>query len=215
MGASSSTLSLHLRLPLHSWRVITTLAYLLGCWAARALCTGCSSDSPHCSNDCLVQLPSSVHHHRPNIGRCDAEVTSHLHCAITARIGVQFALPHCATPSRHQHIGAVNLATPLQRPASPNGRRAALSSTIPPHCYLVHSLSIPSARSAVGFTPFPPACEPAWRKSHFPPGLPCMATGSASETFATLWGGGEKGWASKPNDVERLHAPATRQWAQD
>ena len=28
-------------------------------------------------------------------------------------------------------------------------------------------------------------------------------------------GGGKKGWASKPNDVERLHAPATRQWAQD
>ena len=28
-------------------------------------------------------------------------------------------------------------------------------------------------------------------------------------------GGGKKGWAPKPNDVERLHAPATRQWAQD
>ena len=40
-----------------------------------------------------------------------------------------------------------------------------------------------------------------------------MAIGSAFETFAML-GGGEKGWASKPNDAERLHAPTTRWWAQ-
>ena len=26
-------------------------------------------------------------------------------------------------------------------------------------------------------------------------------------------GVGKKGWALKPNDVERLHVPSTRQWA--
>ena len=41
LGPSFSTLSLHLRLHLHSCRVFQPWAYLLGCWVARVLCTGC------------------------------------------------------------------------------------------------------------------------------------------------------------------------------
>ena len=50
---------------------------------------------------------------------------------INTRIGVPFALPHCAAPSHHHHVDAVNLAVPSQRPASPSSRRAASSSHCP------------------------------------------------------------------------------------
>ena len=108
----------------------------------RTLRTGCPGDSANCSGDCPWRSPSSVHHHRPNIGRCDAEVTCRLHCAINARFGVLFTLPHCAAPSRHQQVDVVNPAMPSQRPAPPSSRRATLSSAIPP-CCPVHSLSVP------------------------------------------------------------------------
>ena len=97
-----------------------------------------------------------------------------------------FALPHCTAPSHHRHIGAVNRLAPSQRPASPSRRRAALSSTVPPHCCPVYSLSIPGGRSAIGFTLSLPACEPAWHRSHFSPGLPCMAP----QRYVQCFGGG-------------------------
>ena len=37
-----------------------------------ALCTGCFGDLANCSGDCPWRSPSSVHHHRPNIRKCDA-----------------------------------------------------------------------------------------------------------------------------------------------
>ena len=158
----------------------------------RALCIGCSGDSPNCPGDCPWRSPSSVHHHRPNLGRCDAEVTCRLHFAINTKIGVPFALPHCAAPSHHRHVDVVNRTVPLQCPASPSSRRAALSSVVLPHCCSVHSLSVPGGRSTVGVTLSSPPCELVWHRSHFPPGLPCMATRSASETCATLGGGARR-----------------------
>ena len=122
-------------------------------------------------------------------------IACHHHCTINARFGVPFALPHCAAPSHHRHVDAVNSGAPSPRPTSPSSRRAALLSTVPPHCCPVHSLRVPGGRSDVGVTLCRPACEPAWRRSHFLPGLPCMATGSASETSATL--GGEGGGARR------------------
>ena len=113
------------------------------------LCTGCPGDSANCSGDCPWRSPSSVHHHRPNLGRCDVAGSGRHHCTINANFGVPFALPHCAAPSRHQHVDAVNPAAPSQRPASPSSRRAALSSAVPPHCCPVHSLSVPDGRSGV------------------------------------------------------------------
>ena len=64
MRTSSSILLLHLRLPLHSCRVFTTLAYPLGGWVMCAQCTRCSSGDLQCCGDCPVRSPSSVHHHR-------------------------------------------------------------------------------------------------------------------------------------------------------
>ena len=92
------------------------------------LCTGYPGDSANCFGDCPWRSPSSVHHHRPNLGRCDVAGSGRHHCTINSKFGVPFALPHCAAPSRHQHVDAVNLAAPYQRPASPSSRRAALSS---------------------------------------------------------------------------------------
>ena len=112
-----------------------------------------------------------------------------LHITINTRIGVPFALPHRIALSHHCHVDVVNRTAPSPRPISPSSRRAASSSQIPPHCWLVHSLSIPDGRSGAGVTLHRPACEPTWHRSHFPPGLP----GSASETFATRGGGGQEG----------------------
>ena len=166
----------------------------------RALCTGCSGDSANCSGDCPWRSPSSVHYHRPNLGRCDAAASCHHQCTINTKIGVPFALPHRTALSHHRHVDAVNRTAPSPRPTSPSSRRAASSSQIPPQCWPVHSLSVLDGRSGIGVTLHHPACEPAWRRSHFPPGLPCMATGSASETSATLeegGGGGQEGLSSK------------------
>ena len=114
------------------------------------------------------------------------------HRTMDARFGVPFALPHCAALSHHRHVDAVNSGAPSPRPTSPSSRRAALLSTVPPHCCPVHSLRVPGGRSDVGVTLCRPACEAAWRRSHFLPGLPCMATGSASETSTTPGGGPRK-----------------------
>ena len=135
---------------------------------------------------------------------------------MNAQIGGPFALTHRILPSHHQHCGAVNPAARSQRTASPGSCRAASLPGILPHCCPMHSHCLPDGRSGAGFTLFRPMCELVWRRSHFPPSLPCMATGSASEQLQRLGGGGggEKGWAPKPNDVERLHTLATRWWAQ-
>ena len=154
------------------------------------LCTGVPGDSTNCTGECPWRSPASVHHHRPNLGRCDAVFTCHHHRTINARFGVPFALPHCAAPSHHRHVDAVNRAALSPRPTSPSSRRAASLSSVPPHCCPVHSLRVPGGRSDVGVTLPRPACEPAWCRSHFSPGLPCMATGSASETSTTLGEGG-------------------------
>ena len=159
-----------------------------------ALCTKRPGDSANSSGDYPWRSRSSVHHHRPNIGRCDAAFTCHHRCTIIARFGVPFALPHRTVPSHHLHVDAVHRAAPSPRPTSPSSRKAASSSLIPPHCWPVHSLSVPGGRSASVITLPRPTCEPAWCRSHFPPGLPCMATGSASETSATL---GERGGARR------------------
>ena len=123
----------------------------------RTLCTGYSGDSANCSGDCPWRSPSSVHHHSPNIGRCDAAFVYHHQRTINARFGVPFALPHCATPSHHHHVDAVNRVTPSQRPASPSSRRAALSSIVLLHCCSVHSLYVPDGRSGAGVTLYRPA----------------------------------------------------------
>ena len=161
LETSIYTLTLHLWLHMHSWRVFQPWAYLLGCWATRALCTGCSSDSANCSSDCPWRSPSSVHHHCPNIGRCDAAFVCHHQRTINARFGVPFALPHCAVLSHHHHVDAVNLATPSQRPASPSSCRAAMSSAVPPHYCPVHSRYVLDGRSGDGVTLCRLACEPA------------------------------------------------------
>ena len=154
--------------------VFTTWAYLLGCWAQRALCTGVLV----ATYDVLAIAQRNRLLGFIIIVQTLDDVTLQSSVAIiiplTPKLGVPFALPHHTVPLYHQHVDAVNFAAPSQRPASPSSRSAALSSEIPPHCCPVHSLSVPGGRSAIGFTLFPPACRSAWHRSHFPPGLPCL-----------------------------------------
>ena len=154
LGTSFFTLTLHLQLHLHSWRVFQPWAYLLGCWAMRVLCTGCPGDSANCSGDCPWRWPSSVHHHRPNLGRCDAASSCRHHCTITTRFGVPLALPHCTAPSHHQHVDAVNSTTPLRRPNIAQQMQG---------CIVIHC----PARTAAKCIPCPSLVDDLPSASHF------------------------------------------------
>ena len=158
----------------------------------------------------LWRMPIAIallpHHHRRNLGRCDVEVACHCHRAINGASGAECASPHRATPSRHQHSGAVNLAARSQLPTSPSSRRAA--SRPLPH------------RTAAQCTPTASLTDDLPLASHFlclrvdlrgaghtsRQGYPVWRQG-APPSSSNAWGvGDEKGWAPKPVDAERLHA---------
>ena len=142
----------------------------------------------NCSGDCPWRSPSSVHHHRPNLGRCDAAarfaiiapLTPNLGCHLHYPIAKRPLVPACRCCESCCAIAAPSIAQRPQGCTVVQNPTALLPSAFPVRL---------GGRSGVGITLCRSCIEPIWHKSHFPPGLPCLAAGSASETSTTLGGG--------------------------